>query len=260
MTGYQVYKDFIDFELAKKVASDFKEDICDLVFGKEVNPKDPETFFLFANYKLRTEKLRNARCVWRNGNTKDPIVSKGGLTKIYMNRSVHEHILSHEKLLGLNMELYRDSDIVYVIATYKERHATPIIHSAAIRPWGKNLPWAWPHDGLQHDKGSGDQLSEQYRKQELNMLPEKATHEAGGFGTEAGITMIMERMETGRFKVFKNLEDWWFELRLYHRKDGLIVKERDDLMSATRIGVMMLREAEAPQAKAWAQADAGWVV
>ena len=34
---------------------------------------------------------------------------------------------------------------------------------------------AWPHDGFQHDKGSGDQLAEQYRAQGLTMLAEHAT-------------------------------------------------------------------------------------
>ena len=44
-----------------------------------------------------------------------------------------------------------------------------------------------------------------------------------------------------RFKVFKHLNDWWEEFRLYHRKDGLVVKEGDDLMAATRYALMMLR-------------------
>jgi hypothetical protein len=48
-------------------------------------------------------------------------------------------------------------------------------------------------------------------------------------------------MQTGRLKVFKHLNDWWEEFRLYHRKDGKVVKEGDDLMSATRYGIMMLR-------------------
>jgi hypothetical protein len=48
-------------------------------------------------------------------------------------------------------------------------------------------------------------------------------------------------METGRFKVFKHLNDWWEEFRLYHRKDGKVVKEGDDLMSATRYAIMSLR-------------------
>src|SRR5690606_35001448 len=68
----------------------------------------------------------------------------------------------------------RDADVVYVTKDYRQRQATPVIHAAAVKPWG-DLPWAWPHDGLQHDKGSGDQLAEQYRAQGLEMLDEKAT-------------------------------------------------------------------------------------
>jgi hypothetical protein len=52
---------------------------------------------------------------------------------------------------------------------------------------------------------------------------------------------MLDRMQTGRFKVFRHLEDWFSEFRLYHRKDGKVVKEGDDLMAATRYGVMMLR-------------------
>jgi hypothetical protein len=53
-------------------------------------------------------------------------------------------------------------------------------------------------------------------------------------------------MQTGRFKVFRHLNDWFeeFRFRLYHRKDGKVIKENDDLMSATRYGIMMLRFAE----------------
>lgn len=46
--------------------------------------------------------------------------------------------------------------------------------------------------------------------------------------------------------MFSHLTDWFDEFRLYHRKDGLIVKEVDDVMDATRTGIMMLRFAEAP--------------
>ena len=48
-------------------------------------------------------------------------------------------------------------------------------------------------------------------------------------------------MRTDRFKVFRGNNEWFEEFRTYHRKDGKIVKEVDDLMSATRYGVMMLR-------------------
>jgi hypothetical protein len=138
----------------------------------------------------------------------------------------------------------KDSDIFYVIAEYAERQQTPIIHAAAIKPWGEWIPCAWPHDGLQHDKGSGEELAGQYRRQGLNVLPEHATHAEGGFGLEAGISEMLDRMKTGRFKVFSNLTGWFAEKRGYHRKQGLIVKERDDLLSATRVAIMMRRFAE----------------
>lgn len=54
---------------------------------------------------------------------------------------------------------------------------------------------------------------------------------------------MLDRMQTGRLKVFAGLDDWLQEFRLYHRKDGRVVKVRDDLMSATRYGLMMRRKA-----------------
>ena len=52
---------------------------------------------------------------------------------------------------------------------------------------------------------------------------------------------MLARMQMGKLKVFKHLNDWFEEFRLYHRKDGKVVKEGDDLMAATRYGTMMLR-------------------
>lgn len=137
-----------------------------------------------------------------------------------------------------------DNDCLYVTACYRRSEAVPIIHAGAIRGWGEWIPVSWPHDGLQHDKGSGLQLKEQYKAAGLKMLDEQASHEEGGNGVEAGLMDMLERMETGRLKVFAGLNEWFEEFRLYHRKDGKIVKERDDIMSATRYGVMMLRFAK----------------
>lgn len=142
----------------------------------------------------------------------------------------------------------RDADAVYVTRAYREREATPVVHAAALRPWGAWLPWAWPHDGLQHDNGSGAALADQYAAQGLRMLPERAHYlTADGrkeSGVEAGIADMLTRMQTGRFKVFSHLGDWFAEFRLYHRKDGKVVKEMDDLLSSTRYALMMLRMAE----------------
>lgn len=138
----------------------------------------------------------------------------------------------------------RDTDTIHIYDCYRAKEQTPIVHAAAIKARGKWIPVSWPHDGLQHDKGSGEQIAELYRKQEVSMLPERATFTDGTNGVEAGIMDLLDRMKTGRFKVAKQLNDWWEEFRLYHRKDGQIVKEGDDLMSATRYALMMLRSAK----------------
>lgn len=143
----------------------------------------------------------------------------------------------------------RESDIAYVTQCYRVSQATPIVHAGALRAWG--VPWAWPHDG-EHgtSAGGGVDLATQYRAQGLDMLAERAKYEkmsrkAGqsppSGSLEAGIMDLLDRMQGGRLKVFEHLSDWFEEFRLYHRKDGKVVAFKDDLMSATRYGVMMLR-------------------
>jgi len=133
-------------------------------------------------------------------------------------------------------------DIIHVTNAYRQSQQSIIIHASTLRHWGTSIPVAWPHDGLQHDKGSGEQLADQYKRQGLRMLSERAQFpDKRGNGVEAGIMEMLERMQTGRFKVDINLSEWWEEFRMYHRKDGTIVKEHDDLMAATRYGIMMLR-------------------
>lgn len=138
----------------------------------------------------------------------------------------------------------RDADCFYVCKEYSEREATPLIHAGSVRPWGNWIPCAWPHDGLQHDKGSGEELAKQYRAHGLAMLPERATFIDGSSGVEAGIMEMLERMQTNRWKVFSTCGGWLGEYRLYHRKDGLIVKLKDDLISSSRYAMMMRRMAK----------------
>lgn len=135
----------------------------------------------------------------------------------------------------------RDADALYLTAEYAQREATPVIHAAAIKSWGTWLPVAWPHDGMQHDKQSGITLADSYRQQGLNMLQEKATFEDGNYGVEAGVMEMLDRMQTGRWKVFRNCGKWIGEFRLYHREDGLIVPIRDDVISSSRYAMMMRR-------------------
>lgn len=137
-----------------------------------------------------------------------------------------------------------DNDVIHVVRGVKLSKTIPIEMYANVKVWAKDAPTSWPHDGLQHDKGSGKSLADQYREAGFNMLHEHATHEAGGNGVEAAITEMLSRMRTGRLKIDDSLTDWFEEMRLYHRKDGKIVKLHDDLISATRYAIMMLRFAD----------------
>lgn len=135
----------------------------------------------------------------------------------------------------------RDADVVHVTDVYKARQEAAPMHAAAIRARGEWIPVAWPQDGLQHDKGAGQSLAQQYKKLGLNMLPAPARWDDGGNSVEAGVSDMLTRMQTGRLKVASHLNDWFEEFRLYHRENGRLVKQFDDVLSATRYALMSLR-------------------
>ena len=144
---------------------------------------------------------------------------------------------------AVRLVLDEENDVIHLISAYRQGEAIPLIHAAAIRPWGDWIPVAWPHDALQHDK-KGDQFMAIYRDLGLKMLSEHAQFpDKRGNSVEAGLMDLLQRMQTGRFKVAASLQQWWEEFRMYHRKDGKVIKERDDLMDATRYALMMIRYA-----------------
>jgi phage terminase large subunit-like protein len=144
---------------------------------------------------------------------------------------------------AVRMAWDKDSDTVYVTDCHRQKEQTPQVFALSLKEWPEWLPFAWPHDGLQHDKGSGEQLAAQYKKAGLKMMPERATFPDGTNGVEAGLQDMLARMQLKKLKVFSHLADWFEEFRMYHRKDGKVVKESDDLMAATRYAYMMRRYA-----------------
>lgn len=138
-----------------------------------------------------------------------------------------------------------DNDVLHVLHAIRIKDGLPLQHAVPIKAIGANIPVAWPHDGLARSKGDGEVLKDAYRKQQLPMLPIHAQFEEGGISVEAGLMEMHDRMTTARFKVAAHLTQWWEEFHGYHRKDGLIVKDYDDLMDATRHAVMMRRFATA---------------
>lgn len=137
-----------------------------------------------------------------------------------------------------------DNDTIYVTDCYKERSQTSSYHAQAIKSRGQWIPVAWPHDGMHRDKGSGVNLKDQLLSHGVNMIGLSARYDdakGGGQGREPATIDLLDRMRTGRFKVFDHLGEWLAEKRLLHRKDGVIVARDDDLESATRYAAMMIR-------------------
>jgi len=176
----------------------------------------------------------------------DPIVIPGHWARIFAVDFGWDHPAA---LVCLAWD--RDTDVIYVYDVWKQSKALLEVHAQAIKSRGEWVPIAWPHDGMKHDPKSGKPMADLYRSMGCNMHfqpfsnpPSIGQKEGqGGNGVEVGVLEILSRMETGRFKVFSHLKDWFDEWRMYHRKDGEIVKLNDDLMDATRYAVQMRRHA-----------------
>lgn len=147
---------------------------------------------------------------------------------------------------GASLAWDRDRDIIYVYDCYRKKDETPVYHAAQINKANPWIPVSWPHDGLQRGKADGKQLKDQYAVHGVNLLSLSArySNDKGGAQPEEPVIMeILERCQTGGFKVFSNLGEFFEEFRGYHRKDGKIVARRDDVLKAVFYGVMMKRYA-----------------
>ena len=135
----------------------------------------------------------------------------------------------------------RDNDVIHVHVAQRMSDAVPAIHARNILLVASEAPVAWPHDGAQREKGSGKPLKNLYKAEGLKMLDKHAQFEDGSNSVEAGILEMDQRLKTGRLKISRGLLDLIEEIRFYHRKDGQIVKIKDDLIDAMRGAVMMKR-------------------
>lgn len=142
-------------------------------------------------------------------------------------------------------------DIVYLHREYKGIDGGLVVHAAGIKAMGGDrVPVVWPHDGhtLADRTGRNEQtVADLYRKQGLRMWNTHATHPDGGFGLDASVKDLFDRMRTGRFKVLSTCTNFFEEARRYHMKQVngkvQIVRIYDDLLSATMKALMMIRVA-----------------
>lgn len=122
----------------------------------------------------------------------------------------------------------RDDDVVYLYSEHYRGQAEPSVHAAAIRARGDWMQGAIDPASRGRGQKDGEQLLQNYL--DLGLLLSKAEN-----GVEAGLFDVWQRLSTGRLKVFRTLQNWLAEYRLYRRDDkGQVVKTNDHLMDATR--------------------------
>ena len=126
-----------------------------------------------------------------------------------------------------------DNDVVYLTGEYYQAQATPKSHAVNLFAQGADwIPGVCDPAGQAANAKDGESLLEEYEKQGLNLT--KANN-----SREAGIQMVLERMQSGKFKVFSTCSNWLYEFRMYARDEkGVPKKENDHLMDGTRYAVV----------------------
>jgi phage terminase large subunit-like protein len=145
-----------------------------------------------------------------------------------------------------------DQDVIHLVA---ELCASDLPANAQVsqmrnleqRMFGRvmNFVVAWPADAGTRDRGSGESMRSIYKQLGLRMMDEPASlpnlKGVAAVSLEGGVAEIDARERAGKWKVARNMTYYLGERRLYHRKDGEIVRLKDDTLAAARYGYVMRR-------------------
>lgn len=121
-----------------------------------------------------------------------------------------------------------EEDVMYIYAEHYRGQAEPAIHAAAIKARGDWIPGVVDPASRGRSQADGTKLFESYRDLGLQLS-------VANNAREAGLLEVWQRLSTGRIKVFRHLQSFLGEYRIYRRDDkGAIVKENDHLMDTLR--------------------------
>lgn len=124
------------------------------------------------------------------------------------------------------------TNITYLYAEHYRGAAEPPIHAAAIKSKGAWIPGVIDPASSGSGQKDGKKLAEIYGNGSHGLGLDLAF---ANNDVEAGIAAVWTGLSTGSIKVFKSLQHWRKEYRMYHRDEkGRIVKENDHLMDCTR--------------------------
>lgn len=127
----------------------------------------------------------------------------------------------------------KDNDILYVYKEYSVSEKTAAQHAYSLKlmgcDWIRGVCDPAVNQGSQRD---GERLIDDYKKAGLNL-------EKGRYAKEVAVDSVLERIRTGKFKVFNTCRKFMEEWRGYSRdEEGKIMKGRDHLMNALEFAMI----------------------
>ena len=131
----------------------------------------------------------------------------------------------------------RENDIVYLYSEHYIGQASVSEHAAAIEGRGRWMTGTIDPASRGRPQRDGERLFDDYLDKGLDLV-------LADNAVEAGIAAVLERLATGRLKIFATLSHLLYELGLYRRQEntGKVIKEDDHLMDAMRYLIMMLNQ------------------
>lgn len=121
-----------------------------------------------------------------------------------------------------------ERDVIYVYDSCRFDAVVMAVIAEGLNARGRWIPIAW--------EKSGGAFSRQLLDRGCNIIPEAA--EDSDSMAEVISREILERMQTGRFKIDDRLSEWWGEFDGFKRnKDGTLPRKTHPLMSATRLAM-----------------------
>lgn len=124
------------------------------------------------------------------------------------------------------------NDVIYIYGEYYTGNAEPPMHASAIKGRGEWIPGVIDPNSNGRSQHDGEKLLVTYQLLGLNLT--KADN-----SVETGLWQCWTRLSAGKVKVFKTLQNFLMEYRIYRRDEhGKVVKSNDHLMDCFRYAIM----------------------
>ena len=121
-----------------------------------------------------------------------------------------------------------ETDCLYLYSEYYRGQAEPAVHAQAVQSRGRWIPGVIDPAARGRGQKDGEALFDAYTGLGLTLM-------AANNAVESGIYEVWSRLSTQRLKVFKTLQNFRQEYRIYRRDEkGKIVKENDHLLDCAR--------------------------